>query len=83
MKTINLSNLDLNISSFIEQAKQEDLLLKLNDGSEFMLCIVDDFDLEIIQTRKNEKLMQYLDQLSEEEAVFSLDDVKKELGLDE
>lgn len=45
--------------------------------------IIDDFDLEILRARKNEKLMQYLDQLSEEEAVFSLDDVKKELGLDE
>jgi predicted nucleic acid-binding protein len=82
MKTINLANLEVNISSFIEQAKQEDLLLKLNDGSEFLLCIVDDFDLEIAQTRKNEKLMQYLSNSSEEEAVFSLDDIKQELGLD-
>ena len=48
----------------------------------FTNYIVDDFDLEIAQTRKNEKLMQYLDQCSQEEAVFSLDDVKQELGLD-
>jgi hypothetical protein len=82
MKTINLSTLDSNMSSLIEQAKQEDLLLKMADGSEFMLCVVDDFDLEIAQTRKNEKLMQYLESCSQEEAVFSLDDVKQELGLD-
>ena len=83
MKTINLSNLDDNMSSLIEQAKQEDLLIKLNDGSQFMLCIVDDFEVEIAQTRKNEKLMKYLDECSEEEAMFSLDDVKHELNLNE
>lgn len=70
------------MSSLIAQAKQEDLLIKLNDGSQFMLCIVDDFDVEISQTRKNKKLMQYLDKCSEEEAVFSLDDVKQQLDLD-
>ena len=82
MKTINLSELNVSINNLIEQAKEEDLLFQLGDGSKFMLSIVDDFDLEIAQTRKNEKLMQYLENCSQEEAIYSLDDVKKELDLD-
>lgn len=82
MKTINLSEVNLNINNLIEQAKQEDLVLEFNDGTKFMLTNIDDFDLEIAQTQKNEKLMEYLEQSSQEEAIFSLDDVKEELGLE-
>lgn len=71
----------MNINHLIEQAKQKDLVLEFNDGTQFMLTTIDDFDLEIAQTQKNEKLMQYLDESSQEEAIFSLNDIKQELGL--
>lgn len=82
MKTINISNFDEQTISLIEEAKQEDLLLKLGDGSKFIVSLVDDFDLEVAKTRQNQRLMDFLKECSQEEATISLKDVKQELGLD-
>jgi ribosomal-protein-alanine N-acetyltransferase len=55
--------------------------LELADGRQFMLSAIDDFDIEIAQTRQNEKLMAFLDQRGRQTQTISLDEVKRQLGL--
>ena len=39
------------------QARHDDLIVRLADGSEFLLVAIDDFDREIARTRANPRLM--------------------------
>lgn len=49
--------------------------------NKFVLSPIDDFALEVELLRNNEEFMAYLDELSEQEATISLEDVERELGL--
>jgi hypothetical protein len=49
------------VVSLLEQARDDDLLLRLADGSEFLVVAIDDFDEEIARTRKNPKLRALLE----------------------
>jgi hypothetical protein len=73
-----------NVSSvaLLEEARREDLLLRLDDGTEFYLSVVDDFDREVAQSRRNTKLLAFLEQRGKQPVIKSLADVKSELGLD-
>lgn len=42
---------------------------------------IDDFDIEIAQTRQNEKLMAFLEQRAKQTQTIPLDEVKRQLGL--
>ncbi|NJP12606.1 MAG: hypothetical protein HC769_18590 [Cyanobacteria bacterium CRU_2_1] len=81
MKTITLSEDPAEIRSVFEQAIDEDVIIKLADGRQFILSAIDDFDVEIAQTRRNQKLMNFLDQRARETQTISLDQVKRQLGL--
>ena len=65
----------------LEQARQEDLVVRLADGSEFLLVAVDDFDREVVRTRANEKFMAFLDARAKQEQTVPLDEVRRRLGL--
>lgn len=41
----------------------------------------DDFDLEIVQTRRNEKLMAFLDDRAKQAQTISIDEVRRQLGI--
>lgn len=81
MKTIMLSDGSAEIRSLFEQAHDEDVIIRLADGRQFMLSAIDNFDLEITQTRRNEKLMAFLDQRAKQTQTISLDEVKRQLGM--
>ncbi|NES25164.1 MAG: hypothetical protein F6K41_41235 [Symploca sp. SIO3E6] len=81
MKTITLSEEPAEISSVFEQANDEDVIIQLADGRQFMLSAIDDFDIEIAQTRRNQKLMAFLEQRSRQTQTIPLDEVKRQLGL--
>jgi hypothetical protein len=66
MKTINLSNLTNELTALLDQANDEDVVVRLADGREFLLSAVDDFDIEIAQTRQNEKLMALLEERAQQ-----------------
>jgi hypothetical protein len=82
VKTVTVTPDAPAVRALLEQARREDLLLRLDDGTEFFLSVVDDFDHEVARTRQNSKLMAFLDQRGKQPATRSLAEVKGELGLD-
>jgi hypothetical protein len=80
VKTVEIPNQSADIASLLEQARQEDLIVRLADGSEFLVVAVDDFDHELALTRSNDKLMAFLDARARQTQTVPLDDVKRQLG---
>jgi hypothetical protein len=80
MKTIELPQAARDVTNLLDQARDEDLILRLADGSEFLVAI-DDFDDEIARTRKNPRLMALLESRARQTATIPLDELKKALGL--
>ena len=83
MKTVNLSNLTNELTAPLDQANDEDVVVRLVDGREFLLSAVDDFDIEIAHTRQNEKLMALLEERARQTLTVPLDEVKRRLGIAE
>jgi hypothetical protein len=81
MKTITISKDSAEIRTLFEQARDEDVIVRLADGSEFILSAIDDFDVEVAQTRRNQKLMALLDERAKQTQAIPLDEVKRRLGL--
>ncbi|MEH2121852.1 hypothetical protein [Nostoc sp.] len=80
MKTITISEDSAEIRALLEQARSKDVIVRLADGSEFILSAVDDFDVEVAQTRRNEKLMALLDERAKQTQTIPFDEVKRRLG---
>jgi hypothetical protein len=81
MKTIDLPQASPDVALLLDQAYDEDLILRLGDGREFLVVAIDDFDDEIARTRNNPKLMALLEARAKQRATIPLDEVKKRLGL--
>lgn len=82
MKTIALCSRDPEVLAVLAQARDEDIVVQLDDGTEFFVAAIDDFDREVAATRKNEKLMAFLDRRAAQQSTVSLAEVKRQLGLD-
>ena len=82
MKTVTITPDAPAVQTLLEEARHQDLLLRLADGTEFFLSVVDDFDREVARTRQHAKLVAFLDSRGKQPATKSLADVKNELGLD-
>ena len=61
--------------------RNEDVLVRAADGTEFMVSAMDDFDYEIARTRQNAKLMALLDERTRQTQTVPLEEVKRQLGL--
>jgi hypothetical protein len=83
MKTVTVPPQATDINVLLEQARQEDILVRAPDGTEFMLSAVEDFNEEIARTRQNAKLMALLNERAQQTQTVSLDDAKRQLGLSE
>ena len=81
MKTIDFSQAPPDVAHLLEQARNDDLIIRLADGSEFFLVAIDDFDEEIARTRNNPRLMALLETRAKQTATVPLDEVKRRLGL--
>ena len=82
MRIIELPSGSTDIHSILEQARQDDLIVRSPDGTEFLLSAVDDFDRELALTRRNERLMQLLDIRARQTDAVPLDEVKRQLGME-
>jgi hypothetical protein len=80
MKTVTITGGSAEIRALLDQARDEDVLVRMDDGSEFLLSAIDDFDHEIAQTRRNEKLMALLDERATQTQTIPLEEVKRQLG---
>lgn len=83
MKTVSIPPQASDVHSLLEQARDEDILVRTADGTEFMVTAVDEFDQEIARTRQNAKLMALLDERAKQEQTVPLVDVKRQLDLSE
>lgn len=82
MKTITVEHPATDFLALLDQARTEDIIVRLADGSEFILAAIDTFEDEIVQTRKNAALMALLAERAQEPATIALEDLKIELGLE-
>jgi hypothetical protein len=76
-----VSRLQTEVNDLLDQAREDDLMIRTADGTQFIVSAVDDFDLEIIQTRKNEKLMALLEERAKQPATIPLEDIERRLQL--
>ena len=82
MRTVDvMSETSPGLRESLELADEEALLLKTPDGREFILSEVDVLSQEIEQIRNNPELLAFLAERSQEKETFSLEDVKRKLGL--
>jgi hypothetical protein len=81
MKTVTITEGSAEMRALLDQARDEDLIVRLDDGTEFLLSAIDDFDRAISQTRRNERLMALLDERARQTQTIPLTEVKRELGI--
>jgi hypothetical protein len=81
MKTISIPAKSAEVNALLAQARQEDILVRTADGTQFMLTFIDDFDEEIARTRRNVQLMALLEERAKQAKTVPLDEVKRQLGL--
>ncbi len=83
MKTITVPPQATEVNAILAQARDEDVLVRTADGGEFMLTAVDDFDEELALTRRSAKLMTLLDERARQTQTIPLEEVKRQLGLND
>jgi len=81
MKTISIPPQATDVNMLLDQARDDDILVRAADGTEFIVTVVDEFDEEIARTRQNTKLMALLDERARQTQTVPLEDVKGRLGL--
>ena len=81
MKTITVTATS-NLAEVLDEADEEGVVLKTPEGREFLLTELDDFGAEVEAVRRNPELMEFLDQRSRAEKSYTLEEVRKRLGLD-
>jgi hypothetical protein len=81
VKTITIPPQSTEIAALLDEARQEDVLLRAADGSQYLLTAVDDLDEEIVRTRRNTRLMALLEERAKESQTVSLAEVKRKLQL--
>jgi hypothetical protein len=81
MKTINLPQASEDVVRLFDEARQHDVVVKLADGSEFMLIAIDEYDDEIAKSRSNPRLMALLEARASQTATIPLNEVKRRLDL--
>ena len=82
MRTITVSRRARILNALLKQALEENLILKTEDGHEFVLAELEDFNREIELTRQNDELMRLLDHRGQEKATLSLAEVRARLGIE-
>jgi hypothetical protein len=81
MKTVYISPRLKSVNTLLHQAKRKSLILRSADGFEFILAEVNDFDREIELTRKNKKLMAFLEERAKETKTVSAAEARARLGV--
>ena len=81
MKTVTISPRPKTVTTLLQRAKRGGLILRSPDGDEFILVEIDDFDREIELTRRNKKLMKFLDKRGKQTKTLKAFEVRQQLGL--
>ncbi len=81
MRTVTVSTRSKRLSTLLKQARKESIILRADDGTEFILAEIDDLNREIELTRQNKRLMKYLHTRAKQTKTLPLATAKAELGL--
>jgi hypothetical protein len=81
MKTVDLPKTAADVIKLLDLARRDDLIVRLADGSEFLLIAIDEFDQEVAKSRNNPRLMALLEARAAQSNTSLLDDVKRQLQL--
>ena len=83
MREIVVSKRARGVNALLQQASDENLILRSPDGREFILAEIDDFSREIELARQNQALMEFLEQRARQAETVSLGEAKLQLGCDD
>jgi hypothetical protein len=81
MKTLDLAAATGDMARLLDATRQDDLVVRLADGSEFLVVAIDEFDREIARTRNNPRLIALLESRAAQTNTIPLDAVKQQLQL--
>jgi hypothetical protein len=79
MKTIRLDEVQLDLYSAINLARNEPLLLLTADGQEFFMTLADDFEQEVETLRQSQAFQRFLDERSASPRRISLEEIEAEI----
>jgi len=79
-KTVDLSSQILTLDALLELASEENILVRTVEGREYLLAEVEDLDSEVELIRRNQELMEFLDQRSRETKTYTLAQVREILA---
>ncbi len=81
MKTMTIPKRARAINALLKQAERQNLLVRTEDGKEFVVGAIDDFSVEVAKQRRNRKLMALLDELGAVKQTVPLAEAKRRLKL--
>jgi hypothetical protein len=81
MKTIKVSQRPKAVNALLKHARRENVILRSDDGQEFILAEIDDFNREDELTRQNRSLANLLEARAKQTQSFSLAEAKRRLGI--
>lgn len=81
MRVIHLEQTQPTLNEVIDLASEETVVLRQPDGKVFALAQVDEFALEVELLRNNADFMALMRDLSEEDGLVSLQELRQELGV--
>jgi hypothetical protein len=82
MKTVAVPARSERLRKLLDLARKENVILRADDGTEFILAEINDFNHEIELTRRNKKLMAFLTARAKQSTTLPLNAAKIDLGLD-
>jgi hypothetical protein len=82
MKTIDLACDSPSLPALLDMASEDNVILRTEDGREYVLAEIDDFEREVALVRRNQELMEFLDQRSELGQTHTIEQARKILEID-
>jgi PHD/YefM family antitoxin component YafN of YafNO toxin-antitoxin module len=79
VKTIELDGNSQDLTSLINLAKQEPILLLTAEGEEFVIAPADDFEAEVESLRRNQDFQRFLDERAASKRRIPLSEVEAEI----
>lgn len=80
MKVVEIESVHPTLEEVMGLAKDELVVLRNSDGSEFAVSRVDDFAVEVELLKNNPEFLAYLRERSQEKGAISLEELRKELA---
>lgn len=79
MKTVDLTQEQVDLASLLLLAQNEPILLLTAEGQQFLLSEADDFEQEVEALRASKSFQQFLDERSAGRKKISLDELELEI----